>query len=142
MGYDFKPKKKGVAWYQIGAFSWPMMLDAGLGLVLGTGKGFRAAEFIYIKRPDGLCVQYNDGASVSVRESKELAKVARWIAAVQTARLNQWETLPEAERQRMEADNEMSIYPKPYDLPWHKDAIKRFTDFADWAEKSGGFRIY
>lgn len=113
------------------------MLDAGLGLVLGTGKGFRPSEFIYIRRPDNLCVSYNDGARVSAQECKDLAKVARWIAAIQNARLKQWETVKPADRQRMEADKS-----RLYDLPWHPDAVKKFTDFADWCEKAGGFRIY
>src|ERR1039457_2246220 len=98
MGYDFTPRNKKAGCYHIGAFSWPNMLDAGLGLVLGTGQGFAPAEFIYITRPDGLCVQYNDGSRVTAKECKELAKVARWIAAVQEARIKQWATIPAEDR--------------------------------------------
>lgn len=136
MGYDFTPKNKKAGDYHIGAFSWPVMLDAGLGLVLGTGPGFKPAEFIYIKRPDGLCVQYNDGARVTAQECKDLARVARWIAAIQNARIKQWDTVAPEEQQRMR-DDKSGIYK----LPWHPDAVERFTDFADWCEKSGGFRI-
>lgn len=136
MSYDFTPRNKKAGPYCIGAFSWPHMLDAGLGLVLGTGEGFKPAEFIYIKRPDNLCVQYNDGARVSAKECKDLAKVARWIATIQDARIKQWYTVEPADRQRMENDK-LGLYK----LPWHPDAVKKFRDFADWCEKAGGFRI-
>lgn len=136
MGYDFTPKNKKAGDYHIGAFSWPQMLDAGLGLVLGTGQGFKPAEFIYITRPDKLCVQYNDGARVTASECKDLAKVARWIAAVQDARIKQWATVPADEQRRM-SDDKNGIYK----LPWHPDTVQKFRNFADWCEKSGGFKI-
>ena len=141
MGYDFKPKNKSAGWYQLGAFSWPFMLKAGLGLVLGTGEGFKPAEFIYITRPDKKCVQYNDGAKVTATEAKELARVARWIARIQEARIKQWEKVPADERTRMENDNKL-MTPRIYKLPWHPEAVARFTKFADWAERSGGFSIH
>lgn len=136
MGYNFTPRNKKAGDYDIGAFSWPLMLEAGLGLVLGTGQGFKPGEFIYITRPDKLCVQYNDGARVSASECKELAKVARWIARIQDARIKQWETVPADEQQRMR-DDKSHIY----NLPWNPSVVQRFRDFADWCEKSGGFRI-
>lgn len=112
------------------------MLDAGLGLVLGTGQGFRPGEFVYLTRPDGRCVQYNDGARVTAAECKELAKVARWIAEIQNGRIKQWEKVPAADQERMR--NEKTGL---YKLPWHPDVVKKFVDFADWCEKSGGFKI-
>lgn len=121
------------------------MLDAGLGLVLGTGEGFAPGEFIYIKRPDNKCVQYNDGAKVTAKEAKELAKVARWIARIQEARIKQWEHVPIESRKQMEDSNKLSeskFANLIYKLPWHPDVVKKFTDFADWAEKSGGFKIH
>ena len=113
------------------------MLDAGLGLVLGTGAGFRPAQFIYISRPDNKCVQYNDGAHVTAKECKDLAKVSRWIADIQDARIKQWAEVAPDEQHRMSADKSGL-----YKLPWHPDVVKRFRDFADWVEKSGGFRIH
>ena len=144
MGYDFIPRNKKAGDYQIGSFSWPFMLDAGLGLVLGTGKGFAPAEFIYITRPDKLCVQYNDGARVTAKECRELAKVARWIAAVEDARIKQWATIPQERKDQMVSANKMleSNANSPlYNLPWHPDVVQRFRTFADWAEQSGGFKI-
>ena len=84
MSYDLTPRNKKAGDYRIGAFTWPQMLKEGLGLVLGTGDGFRPAEFIYLERPDGLCVHYNDGAHVTAKECKDLVKVSRWIADIQT----------------------------------------------------------
>lgn len=145
MGYDLTPRNKKAGDYHIGAFSWPMMLDAGLGLVLGTAPGFKPAEFIYLSRPDNLCVQYNDGARVTAAECKDLAKVARWIAAVQEGRIRQWEKVPDEEKDRMKAANkrlESEGRSALYKLPWHPDVVKSFRDFADWCEKSRGFKIH
>ncbi len=144
MGYDFVPKNKAAGDYHIGAFSWPFMLEAGLGLVFGSGEGFKPGEFIYITRADGKCVNYNDGARVSREEAKELAKVARWIARIQEARIKQWAKVPSEERARMEQDNklrESKCMSNIYKLPWHPNAVQRFVQFAEWAEKSGGFTI-
>ena len=138
MSYDLTPRNKKAGDYRIGAFTWPQMLKEGLGLVLGTGDGFRPAEFIYLERPDGLCVHYNDGAHVTAKECKDLVKVSRWIADIQTGRLRQWEKVWPEEQQRMKSAER----PDLYKLPWHPDVIQRFRDFADWCEKSGGFRIH
>jgi hypothetical protein len=137
MGFDFSPTNKKAGFYHIGAFSWPNMLDAGLGLVLGTGQGFKPCEFIYITRPDKLCVQYNDGALVTAEECKDLAKVARWIAAIQDARLRQWDKVPADQQKEMRSDTHGT-----YKLPWDAGVIQKFRDFADWCEKSGGFKIH
>lgn len=137
MGFDLTPRKKEAGDYTIGAFSWPQMLDAGLGLVLGTGAGFKPAEFIYLSRPDDKCVQYNDGAYVTAAECKDLAKVGRWIADIQDARIRQWAKVSPEEQQRMSADKSGI-----YKLPWHPDVVQKFRNFADWCEKAGGFWIH
>jgi hypothetical protein len=145
MPFDFTPKNKASGEYSVGCFSWSFMLDAGLGLVLGTGEGFRPGQFVYITRPDGLCVHYNDGARVSAREAQELAKVARWIARVQEARIEQWKTIPAEEQKRMEADSKTRLdhgLSRVYKLPWAPETVQQFRAFADWAEKSGGFKIW
>lgn len=142
MGYDFTPKNKKAGDYHLGAFSWLFMIEQGLGLVLGVGKGFCPGQFIWINRPDKRCVMYNDGAKVTAKEAKELAKVARHIARVETARLAEWEKVDKEEKARMEEANKMMVGNKLlYTLPWSQEAIDRFTKFANWADKSGGFRI-
>lgn len=138
MGYDLTPRKKAAGDYHFGAFTWPQMLEAGLGLVLGTGAGFKPAEFIYLSRPDDKCVQYNDGAYVTSAECKDLAKVGRWIADIQDGRIKQWERVTPEDQERMRNAER----PDFYKLPWHPDVVKRFRDFADWCEKSGGFWIH
>ena len=136
MGFDFTPRNKTAGDFFISAYVWPYMLDAGLGLVLGCGEGFEPGHFIYIVRPDDRCIRHNDGARVTARECKDLAKVARWIAAVQEARIKQWEEVPAEEQQRMRKDK-FGIYK----LPWHPGMVQQFRNFADWCEKAGGFRI-
>lgn len=137
MAYDFFPKNPNAEPYSLGAFSWPIMLEAGLGLVLGTGKGFRPGEFVYLSRPDGRCVQYNDGATVTPEECAELAKVCRWIVAIQEARIREWEKLEEPTRRMMKADKAGT-----YTLPWHPGYIQKFRDFATWCDQAQGFEIH
>ena len=137
MGFDFKPRNKDAGDYHLGEFSWPSMLDAGLGLVLGTGPGFRPSEFVHVSRPDGLCVQYNDGAAVTAEECKDLAKWARWIARVQEARINAFDKLTDVEKNQIRAD-ESGVYKQP----WSRVRVEQFRDFADWCERSGGFEIH
>ena len=138
MSFLFTPKNSDAGEFNIGAFTWPVMLERGLGLVLGYGKGFRPGTFIYITRPDNLCVAYNDGAEVTADESKELSKVARWIARIERARLNQWNEIPDEEKKRMQDAPHSTFI---YDFPLKEQIVSIFEKFADWSEKSGGFTI-
>lgn len=119
----------------MGAFSWGWMLDAGVGLPVGYGPGFRPAQFIYRKRPDGKCIAYNDGARVSAKEAKQMATIARLVAEYQDMLHSEWEKLDEQERQNI---GNSTVCKGPV----RRDFVEKVRAFADWAEKSGGFRVY
>lgn len=136
MGYDLKPRNKAAGNHSMGAFCWPWMLENGVGLPVGYGRGFTATQFIYRTRPDGLCVGYNDGARVTAAEAKDMAKVARWLADYQDDLYAQWMLESEEDRQRMR-DSLSGLYKTPV----RRDFVDKIRAFADWADKSGGFRI-
>lgn len=135
MGFDLKPRNKAAGGHSMGAFSWAWMLDAGVGLPLGVGPGFSPGSFVYKTRPDGNCVHYNDGAKVNSAEAKQMAQLARWVADYQDSLYELYMKEPEERRKHMQ-DNTL------YKVPVRRDFVERVRAFADWAEKSGGFRIY
>ncbi len=125
----------------MGAFSWSWMLEAGVGLVVGYGKGFKPAQFVYLNRPDGLCVAHNDGARITAKEAKQMAQVATWLADYQDALHAEWMKVPETERMKMEEYNSKNL-DRLYSPPVRRDFIEKVRAFASWAEKSAGFTIH
>lgn len=137
MGYDLSPRNKSAGTFHAGAFSWSWALEAGLGLPFGHGRGIKPAQFVYSGRPDGLCLSYNDGARVTAKEARLMATVARWICEYQDNVWNVWNSYSEEQREAMRTDKNGL-----YHLPVRRDFIDRLRAFADWAETSGGFRVY
>lgn len=136
MGFDLTPRNKAAGYFSMGAFSWSWMLNAGVGLPLGHGPGYAPGQFIYAPRPDGLCIEYNDGARVSAKEAKQMAMIARWICDHQDRLYAEWMKVDEAERKRMQ-DSSARLYTPPV----RRDFVEKIRAFADWADRSGGFRI-
>ena len=136
MGYDLRPRNKAAGEFQMGAFSWSWMLDNGVGLPVGYGPGFSVGQFCCRKRPDGLCIGYNDGARVTAAEAKDMAKVARWLADYQDDLHALWMKEPEDSRTRMQ-DSNRGLYKGPV----RRDFVETVRAFAGWAERSGGFRV-
>lgn len=136
MPYDLIPRNRQQGEMTIGAFAWPWMLEAGLGLPLTHGKGIEPGSFVYADRPDGRCVAYNDGARVSAGEAKEMAKLARWIADYQDTLHTIFDRQPDDVKER-QLKNEHRLY----HIPVRRDWVAKLREFADWAEKSGGFRV-
>ena len=137
MGFDLSARNKDAGDFSMGAFSWAWMLENGVGLPVGYGPGFAPAQFIYRARPDGLCIGYNDGARVTAAEAKQMAQVARWLADYQDDLYAQWMKEPEEKRTQME-----NTGGRLYKLPVRRDFVDKVQGFAEWAEKSGGFRVY
>ena len=137
MGFDLRPRNKNAEDYSMGAFSWSWMLDNGVGLPVGYGPGFAPASFVYRTRPDGLCIAYNDGARVTAKEAKLMAMAARWLADYQDSLYDLWMKEPEEARDRMQSEPG-----RIYKPPARRDFVEKVRAFADWAEKSGGFRVY
>ena len=139
MGYDLKPKNKELEWFTMGAFSWSWMLDAGVGLVLGQGKGIKPATYRYIPDKKGASPCSNDGFHVTSKQAKIMAHVTRGLVSVERGKVEEWERMSEEERKQME---DWNVTRSIYNLPVRSDFIDKAEKFADWAEKSGGFRIY
>lgn len=137
MGMDLRPLNKAAGDFHWGAFGWSWMLAEGVGLPVGHFSGLSPGEFIFLGRPDGRSLGYNDGARVTAKEAKQMAMVARWIVAKQRAMQEQFLARSEEDRERMREDRF-----KLYTLPVRTDWVDQLEAFADWAEKSGGFRVH
>lgn len=137
MGMDLRPRNRSADDFHWGAFGWSWMLNEGVGLPVGHYPGLSAGSFLYLDRPDGKCIGYNDGAKVSAKEAKQMAQLARWIVTKQRAMHFHYEKSPDEEKKLMQEDRF-----KIYTLPVRKDWVDLLEQFADWAEKSGGFRVY
>lgn len=138
MGYDLRARNKNVDDYHMGAFSWSWMINAGVGLPIGYGPGFTPGQYINVPRPDGKCIHYNDGAHVTAKEAKQMAQVARWIADHQD-RLHEVFMRDETEESRKRMYDDHS---RIYNVPVRRDFVDKIRGFADFAEASGGFRVY
>ena len=142
MGFDLKPRNRKAGGFHMGAFSWSWMLQDGcVGWVLGIGKGFKPAQFVYRNRPDGLCVAHNDGARVTATEAKEMARMATLLCDWQDTLHEQWMMQPEEKRREMEEYNSKNMHGL-YSPPVRRDFIELVREFAVWAVKSGGFTIH
>lgn len=136
MGFDLRPRNKKAGELSVGAFTWLWMLESGIGWPVGYGCGMRHGEFVWSRRPDDRCLQHNDGARVSASEAKDMAKAARWIASYQDSLWSVWIQETESFRLHMQQN------PQLYRMPVRRDVVEKARAFADWAERSGGFRVY
>lgn len=140
MGYDLIANNKEVEGISIGAFSWPIYLqETGMGYVLGYGTGFKPGSYVYSQGNNGSPVS-NDGYKVTSAEAKMMAKVARGYVAVQRYVNKEWEELTEEHAKECEQSNERHSF-KIYRPKMHEDHLKWLEKFADWADKSRGFKI-
>lgn len=139
MSYDLYPRKKEVDPVRYGVFMWPfILLEIGVGLVIGAGNSIRPASYRYIADKRGASPMSNDGYYVSQKNAKLMAAVARGWSVVERGKRSEWEALSEEDQKRMEEWNKEF---KTYDLPAHSETIEKVEKFAEFAIKSGGFRI-
>jgi hypothetical protein len=136
MGYDLRPRNKNLESFHFGAFSWAWMLEAGVGWIIGTGRGYKPAQYIEKARKDGKSVNTNDGAHVTAKEAKEMARFCRHLVRYQRMLSDFYGKESESERAEMER-----IGRALYNIPVRKDFVDMIDAFADWAEKSGGFWV-
>lgn len=138
MGYDLCPKNKNVEEMRINAFVWPFILqDTGMGYILGYGAGLRPGTYVYLNGNNGSPAS-NDGYKVTASEAKIMAQIARGYLSVKSFVNKEWDDLKEDERKQMEEWNKKDKIYTSYTGARMMDIIKQFADFA---EKSGGFRI-
>lgn len=135
MSYNLRPRNKTAKEFSWGAFSWPVVLEAGIGLPLGYAAGIAPATFIYTPDSKGRSVGYNDGAHVTSKQAKQMAMIARWIIQIQRTKLKMWGEFTPERREQLE---KCEYAKKPYG----KEFVDRLERFADWLEKSSGFWVH
>lgn len=137
MGYDLKPRNKTVDTFSMGAFSYSWMMQSAVGMVVGYGEGLEPASYVSYRRKDDCDLMCNDGGQVSAKEAKEMARIARLVAEQEDRLHFHFDKADQATKERYEK-NEYKLYR----LPVRKDFIQKIRDFADFAEKSGGYKVY
>ena len=136
MGYDLIPRNKSIDPFYMGAFSWPWMLGAGVGLVIGTGKGIEPAQYYYAFDNLGRDPNCNDGFRVTASQARAMSLAAWGLVFVERAVHEDFAKLPEEERKRRE-----DSWPYIYRVPVREDFIEKAAEFAEFAERSSGFSI-
>ena len=140
MGYDLSPRNKDLEGFYFGAFSWTWMLEAGVGLIIGTGKGIEPASYSYIPDKLGRDPNNNNGFRVTAEQSKAMALAAQGLAVTKGYINKQWEAMSKEKRERMEETNRETR--DLYTPPIREDFIEKVNAFAIWAYKSHGFSIH
>lgn len=136
MSYDLKPRNKNIEELRIGAFTWPIILqDTGMGYILGYGKNITPGSYIYQQGNNGSPVS-NDGYKVSSFEAKAMAKIARGYISVKKFINKQYDEMQSNTREQYM--NYKDLYEQPISI----DFLNIIENFADFAEKSGGFEIH
>lgn len=139
MGYDLIPIKKSVEEITMGTLTWPLILqETGMGYVLGYGTAMKPCTYVYNQGNDGSPVS-NDGFKVTSAEAKAMAMVARGFVSVQRYVNKEWEAIPESDVETYK--NSSTGFGPTYRGTWHEDRLKQIERFAEFAEKSGGFKI-
>lgn len=150
MGFDFRSRRKGVDGFHLGAFSWPWMLAQGVGLPIGYTRGIVPGTHLYQGRhatgrvggePSVFSTSpiYNDGYPVSAKEAKQMAQLARWTADTEDSVWEEYDRLSDADKTAVDTQPYSS---STYRRPVRRDFIGKLRNFAEWAEKSGGFTIH
>lgn len=138
MGYTLVPRNKKVDEIDIGAFSWPIVLqETGAGYLLGYGAGLSPSTYVYQTGNHGSPAS-NDGYIVTASEARAMGKMARgWISVKEFVNAD-WDKMPEDERRRKEEWNKRNKIYQSYTGEKFMNIVKKFADFA---EACGGFRI-
>jgi hypothetical protein len=140
MGFDLISRNKNAKNMSIG-FMWDIMLkETGMGYLLGYGSGVSPGSYVYNYEQAGRLPSLNDGFIVTSFDAKAMAKIARGYLFVTRFNNQIWDAMTEEERARKStalANNKLLYTQKKGDL-----FLKKLEDFAEFAEKSGGFRIY
>ena len=138
MGYDLIGRNKINGDFAFGAFSFPILLEAcGYLFPCIHNKGQWFCVFGVDKRmPKGdnyPRILSNDGFEVTEEEAKIMARIARNFVIIQE----------NIEEKKHKDSDFVSPLPNQYHWPMkiRDDFVDKFRKFADWAEKSKGFKI-
>ncbi|HAH24960.1 MAG TPA: hypothetical protein DCL77_14600 [Prolixibacteraceae bacterium] len=144
MSYDLVPANKELEEISMGAFSWPIILqETGMGYILGYGAGRTPATYVFTPAKNGGSPASNDKYKVSATQAKAMAMVARGFISVKEFINKEWQEMTEEDREFKKKFAESWKGNRPLYLP---ETGQRFLDevkkFAEFAEKSKGFKIY
>lgn len=155
MGYELSPRNKGVEGFSIGAFSFPILLEACgyLWPMVQNGGQWYCAFGTDPRMPQGDTYPRlisNDGFRVTAEEARIMARVASNYVAIQRSLPDeQPKAVGISGQSEFRKDDVLEILMRGMSGgtkdPWPKkireDFVARFAEFAEWAPKSGGFRI-
>lgn len=131
-----KPNKKRVEPFKVdGLLMWRIILvDDGIGLPIGIGKGFTPMASVY---PKGESSALFPGGVVTASQSIELAKMAAWTAYVQEGRAENYAALDEGTKEIADS----AIKRRRTEKPWPQAKVDYYLRLSDWFFASGGFRV-
>jgi len=66
-----------------------------------------------------------------------MAEAARGLVLVEKFKHDQWEKLPGEDQQRYKDYSNRHLY----NVPVREDFVEKAANFAEWADKSSGFKI-
>ena len=137
--YDLIPRNKNVNSFSIDGFSWPLMLNEGVGLIIGAMEGVNPSTDIYELRKG--CNPYgNDGFRVTSKEAWAMAKAARNLVSGYRYIQKIWDEFSDEEKE-WRYENNKNLHNFKYKEPVNEEFLEKVLSFADFAEKSGGFTI-
>jgi len=140
MGFDLVSRNKKLNSFYMGSFSWSWMLDAGVGLVLGAGRGVEPATCIWLPDNKGRSPYYNDGFRVTAAQARAMALAARGLVAVKESINDTWASLDAITADKYKRADVLGL--SLYQQPVRDDFIEKAQAFADWAEQSQGFAVW
>jgi hypothetical protein len=158
MSYDLAPNNKTLKTFTLGAFSFPILLEACgyLWPCIHNGGQYYCAFGADPRMPNGDSypkLLSNDGFPVTAAEARIMARIARNLVAIQR-------TLPDPTPEELkgagyaqkttfqrEDVEEMLLRAmgggkENWPMKIRTDFTDKFEQFADWADKSGGFKIW
>lgn len=143
MSMDLIPRNRNIESFRISGIWWPIMLEkTSMGYVIGFGKSIEPVSFSYTPQGNNGTPCSNDGYRVSKIEAQAMALVAYGWIKEQRFLKKEWDAIPEREREIKKnvksLDFSKPLYPQPNK---NEKFIEVIEQFAEFAEKSSGFRI-
>jgi hypothetical protein len=155
MGYDLCPRNKELEEFHFSSFSFPLLIEACgyLFACVHNGSQYCFVPGVDKRMPVGDTyprLLSNDRFPVTAEEARIMARIARNFVAIQRTLPD--ENKPDDARSKMEWRKEDLLAAlnkgmfgaaaaEPWPVKIREDWTNKFEEFADWADKSGGFTI-
>ncbi|PAF31889.1 hypothetical protein [Paenibacillus sp. 7516] len=139
MAYDFLPKKKEAGDFRLGSFAWTTLIETAFGCLFPClTKGGRyiygwETDKRFKKEHEYPILISNSRMRVTATEAKLMARMARNLVSIQR-------TLDDS-HYNTEVAFDAAEWEKKWPQKLRDDWVDEYEKFADWAEKSGGFKI-